>query len=133
MKRKFRGRPRRDRPPRVGSVAGRSASKPTATAFPCSAPYSPLAGAICSRQRAAGAALALLGPRRYRAGERELGSFGQVSGVEKGNLVTNGPYRYSRNPQVESSRHTGSVALLMIGGNRRLIRTPERAQRTVKR
>lgn len=49
---------------------------------------------------ATGAALALFGHRLYRAAGREFESFGQMSGTEKGNLVTGGPYRYSRNPQV---------------------------------
>lgn len=36
----------------------------------------------------------------FTAGVREFRSFEQMSGLETGQLVKSGPYRYSRNPQV---------------------------------
>jgi protein-S-isoprenylcysteine O-methyltransferase Ste14 len=42
----------------------------------------------------------LSGVAILRAGVREFRSFEKMSGMERGNLVTSGPYRYSRNPQV---------------------------------
>jgi protein-S-isoprenylcysteine O-methyltransferase Ste14 len=47
-----------------------------------------------------GGASALFGSYLFAAGVREFRSFEQMSGVEQGELVTSGPYRYSRNPQV---------------------------------
>jgi protein-S-isoprenylcysteine O-methyltransferase Ste14 len=49
---------------------------------------------------APGGASALLGSYLFAAGVREFRSFEQMSGVEQGELVKSGPYRYSRNPQV---------------------------------
>lgn len=47
-----------------------------------------------------GGSLALCGSWFFVAAVREFRSFGQMSGTETGNLVTSGPYRYSRNPQI---------------------------------
>ena len=47
-----------------------------------------------------GGASALFGAYLFAAGVREFRSFEQMSGVETGQLVKSGPYRYSRNPQV---------------------------------
>ena len=47
-----------------------------------------------------GGASALFGAYLFTAGVREFRSFEQMSGVETGQLVKSGPYRYSRNPQV---------------------------------
>jgi protein-S-isoprenylcysteine O-methyltransferase Ste14 len=47
-----------------------------------------------------GGALVLFGVVTFRSGVREFRSFEQASGMETGNLVTSGPYRYSRNPQI---------------------------------
>lgn len=49
---------------------------------------------------ALGVVLAGSGLGFFCAGAQEFRSFEQVSGTEAGNLVTGGPYRYSRNPQV---------------------------------
>lgn len=50
--------------------------------------------------RTLGGALILFGSALFAAGVREFRSFEQMSGLEKGELVKSGPYRYSRNPQV---------------------------------
>lgn len=47
-----------------------------------------------------GVLLALPGTWFYVGAMREFQSFEQLSGTEPGNLVTGGPYRYSRNPQI---------------------------------
>ncbi|CAN5624389.1 hypothetical protein BH24ACT21_BH24ACT21_11030 [soil metagenome] len=49
---------------------------------------------------ALGGLLTLSGVSFFVAAVREFRSFKQMSGTETGNLVTSGPYRYSRNPQV---------------------------------
>lgn len=47
-----------------------------------------------------GGALTIFGTVLFRAGVKEFRSFEKMSGLETGNLVMSGPYRYSRNPQV---------------------------------
>lgn len=47
-----------------------------------------------------GGSLAIFGSLFFAASVREFRSFGQMSGTETRNLVTSGPYRYSRNPQI---------------------------------
>jgi protein-S-isoprenylcysteine O-methyltransferase Ste14 len=47
-----------------------------------------------------GSALMIFGFWLFASAVREFRSFEQVSGVETGELVKSGPYRYSRNPQV---------------------------------
>ena len=47
-----------------------------------------------------GGTSALFGAYLFAAGVREFRSFEQMSGVETGQLIKSGPYRYSRNPQV---------------------------------
>ena len=47
-----------------------------------------------------GGSLVLFGSWFFVASVREFRSFEQMSGTEPGNLVTSGPYRYSRNPQI---------------------------------
>lgn len=47
-----------------------------------------------------GVPVSVCGSLLFAAGVREFRSFEQMSGVETGNLVKSGPYRYSRNPQV---------------------------------
>lgn len=49
---------------------------------------------------ALGGASVVLGSYLFAAGVREFRSFEQMAGVEQGELVKSGPYRYSRNPQV---------------------------------
>ena len=49
---------------------------------------------------ALGATSAVSGSALFAAGIREFRSFEQMSGLETGQLVKSGPYRYSRNPQV---------------------------------
>lgn len=52
------------------------------------------------RLSVSGGALVLFGVVIFRQGVREFRSFEKMSGLEMGNLITSGPYRYSRNPQV---------------------------------
>lgn len=47
-----------------------------------------------------GGILVLSGLWFYAAGVRRFRSLGQLSGLEEGELVTGGVYRYSRNPQI---------------------------------
>ena len=49
---------------------------------------------------ALGATSAISGSALFAAGIREFRSFEQMSGLETGQLVKSGPYRYSRNPQI---------------------------------
>ena len=49
---------------------------------------------------AAGVTATVSGAGLFAAGIREFRSFEQMSGLETGQLVKSGPYRYSRNPQV---------------------------------
>lgn len=50
--------------------------------------------------RILGGSLVLSGSWFFAAAVQEFRSFEQMSGIETGNLVTSGPYHYSRNPQV---------------------------------
>ena len=47
-----------------------------------------------------GGSLVLFGSWFFVAAVRKFRSFEQMSGTETGNLVTRGPYRHSRNPQI---------------------------------
>lgn len=48
----------------------------------------------------AGGAVALLGLLLYMASIGRFSSLGQLSGLERGDLVTGGVYHYTRNPQI---------------------------------
>lgn len=61
---------------------------------------------------ALGAILGICGIGIYAAGLRRFQSLQQVSGLERGELVTGGIYRYSRNPQLAGwSLALGGAAL----------------------
>jgi len=49
---------------------------------------------------AVGGAMALFSLSLYAAGAKTFGSIGQLSGLEEGELITDGVYRYTRNPQI---------------------------------
>lgn len=67
------------------SIARRSSSRPPAKAGP---------------QMAMGSILTILGSVLYAVSARRFASPAQMSGREPGGLVTSGPYRFSRNPQL---------------------------------
>jgi protein-S-isoprenylcysteine O-methyltransferase Ste14 len=47
-----------------------------------------------------GGVLSVFGLWLYAASIKRFSSFGQLSGLEEGELVTGGVYRYTRNPQI---------------------------------